>query len=156
LTAYQHWLKQQIIAMDQAITALIEVDPQLKQKQEILTSCKGMGNVTAQAVIAELPELGRLSHGEISALVGVAPINHDSGAMRGRRAIAGGRKSLRNALYMATLSAARYNPDIKAFYQRLLQKGKPKKLALTAAMRKLIITLNALIRDNRIWKTQYN
>lgn len=112
-----------------------------------LAEVQGVGEKTAAVLIAELPELGKLSRRQISALVGVAPMNHDSGRSTGKRSIYGGRASVRAALYMATLVATRYNPVIKAFYQRLLAVGKPKKLALTACMRKLLTILNAMVRD---------
>ncbi len=103
-------------------------------------------------LIADLPELGQLDRRKIAALVGVAPINRDSGALRGRRMIAGGRAAVRHVLYMATLAAIRHNPVIVAFYQRLVTAGRPGKLALTAAMRKLLVILNAILRDQRPWQ----
>jgi len=118
----------------------------------LLDSAKGVGRSTIATLIAELPELGKLWHREISALVGVAPINRDSGKMRGRRTIFGGRASVRQALYMAVLSGTRYNPAIKVFYQRLLKAGKPKKLALTACMRKLLTILNAMVKSGKPWQ----
>lgn len=117
----------------------------------LLSSVKGIGPTTAATLIADLPELGALSHRAISALVGVAPMNHDSGTLRGRRAIRGGRGAVRTTLYMATLVAVRFNPAFKTFYQRLLQRGKPKKVALVAAMRKLIIVLNAIVKSRQPW-----
>lgn len=109
--------------------------------------CKGVGEATASTLLVELPELGNLSHGKITALAGLAPFNHDSGS----RHIRGGRSDARIALYMATLSAKRYNPDIKAMYERLISKGKNTKVALVACARKLLLTLNAMVRDGRIW-----
>lgn len=113
-----------------------------------LGAVRGIGDKTAAVLIAELPELGKLSRRQISALAGVAPMNHDSGRSSGKRSIYGGRAGVRAALYMATLVGTRYNPVIKAFYQRLLSVGKPKKLALTACMRKLLTILNAMVRDS--------
>jgi transposase len=110
-----------------------------------------LGAVTARTLIAELPELGHLDRRRIAALVGVAPINRDSGAFRGRRMVAGGRSSVRKALFMATLTAIRFNPPVRALYQRLTQAGRPAKLALTACMRKLLVILNAMVRDGRRW-----
>lgn len=115
----------------------------------LLDSVKGVGKATISTLLAEVPELGMLNGREISALVGVAPINRDSGAMRGRRSIFGGRRDVRKVLYMAALTASRYNPIIKAFYQRLVAAGKPKKLALTACARKLLVIVNAIVRTGR-------
>lgn len=112
----------------------------------LLHTAKGVGDVTIATLIAEVPELGKLSRREIGALVGVAPLNRDSGRMRGRRCIYGGRGSARKALYMAALVASRYNPVIRTFYERLLGAGKPKKVALVACMRKLLIILNAMVK----------
>jgi transposase len=106
---------------------------------------------TARTLIAELPELGRLDRRRIAALVGVAPINRDSGTFRGRRMVAGGRSSVRKVLFMATLTAIRFNPPVRALYQRLIQAGRRAKLALTACMRKLLVILNAMVRDGRRW-----
>jgi transposase len=121
----------------------------------LLDSAKGVGKVTITTLIAEVPELGKLSSREISALIGVAPINRDSGAMRGRRTIFGGRGTVRHVLYMATLVAARYNPVIKAFYDRLVAAGKPKKVALVACMRKLLTILNAMVKAGKPWDSEF-
>lgn len=117
----------------------------------LLNSVKGVGNATISTLIAEVPELGKLNRREISALVGVAPINRDSGTMRGKRTIFGGRASVRRALYMATLVAVRYNPVMRAFYERLVNAGKPKKVALVAGMRKLLTILNAMVKHHKSW-----
>lgn len=127
-----------------------------KELAERLSSIKGIGTMTAAALLAEVPELGNLSRREISALVGVAPVNRDSGTMRGRRTIFGGRAGVRTALYMATLVATRFNPVIKAFYIRLLTAGKVKKVALVACMRKLLTILNAMFRKNEGWNESYH
>lgn len=127
-----------------------------KELAERLSSVKGVGIMTTAALMAELPELGSLSRREISALVGVAPVNRDSGTMRGRRAIFGGRAGVRTTLYMATLVATRFNPVIKVFYERLLVAGKPKKVALVACMRKLLTILNAMLRKNEEWNESYH
>lgn len=121
-----------------------------------LSSVKGVGTMTVAALLAEVPELGSLSRRAISALVGVAPINRDSGTMRGRRTIFGGRDGVRTSLYMAALVAARFNPVIKTFYLRLLASGKPKKVALVACMRKLLTILNAMLRKNEEWNDSYH
>lgn len=116
---------------------------------ELLRSVKGIGPTSAATLIAELPELGQLPRRQISALVGVAPLNRDSGRQRGRRSTWGGRVTVRNTLYMATLTAVRFNPTLRAFYEHLLLLGKPKKVALVASMRKLLIILNAMVRDQQ-------
>lgn len=117
----------------------------------LLDSVKGVGKATISTLLAEVPELGKLSGREVSALVGVAPINRDSGTMRGKRAIFGGRPDVRRVLFMAALVASRHNPVIKTFYQRLLAAGKPKKVALVACMRKLLTILNAMVRSGKPW-----
>ncbi|OGS97207.1 MAG: IS110 family transposase, partial [Gallionellales bacterium RBG_16_56_9] len=117
----------------------------------LLGSVKGVGDTTISTLIAEVPELGKLTRREIGALVGVVPFNRDSGTMRGKRTIFGGRATVRRALYMATLVAVRFNPVMRAFYERLVQSGKPKKVALVASMRKLLTILNAMVRQNKPW-----
>ena len=116
-------------------------------------SAKGVGPAVSASLIAQLPELGTLTHKRIAALVGVAPMNRDSGKWRGKRYIQAGRTAIRSTLYMAALVAARHNPQVRAFYVRLLAAGKPPKLALTACMHKLLTILNAMVRDNRSWAT---
>jgi transposase len=116
--------------------------------EALLRSVSGIGATTAATLIAELPELGRLNRRQINASVGVGPINRDSGNMRGRRAIQGGRAQVRHTLYMATLTATRYNPVIRMFYQRLLAARKINKVALVACMHKVLTALNAMVRDN--------
>jgi transposase len=137
----------QLRHVEQTIAKHIQLHCQTLDTQ--LKAVRGIGPKTAATLIAELPELGKLSRRQISALVGVAPLNHDSGKLKGRRAIQGGRASVRAALYMAALVASRYNEVIKAFYQRLLAVGKPKKVALVACMRKLLTILNAMVRDGK-------
>ena len=126
----------------------------LVAKQNILLSAPGIGSATCAVCLAELPELGNLTDKQIARLVGVAPINRDSGQFRGKRMIEGGRAHVRAALYMATLVATRHNPTIRDFYQRLLDRGKLKKVALTACLRKFLIILNAMIRDGKLWQYQ--
>ena len=121
---------------------------------DLLTSVPGIGEIVAVTLISSLPELGTISHKSISYLVGVAPLNRDSGKFRGKRRIGGGRAKIRCVLYMATLVAVRFNPVINAFYQRLISKGKLKKVALTACMHKLLIILNAMMKNNSSWKPQ--
>jgi transposase len=146
------WLQERIAVFDARIRACIEAEDALKERHAILTSCKSVGVITSATLMADIPELGTLSHSQITALAGLAPFNCDSGTRQGERHITGGKAVTRAALYMATLSAVRCNPDIKAFYERLRARGKRAKVALVAAMRKLLITLNALLRDNRKWQ----
>lgn len=126
-----------------------------KELAKRLSSIKGVGTMTAAALLAEVPEQGNLSRREISALVGMVPVNRDSGTMRGRRTIFGGRAGVRTVLYMAALVATRFNPVIKVFYMRLLAAGKPKKVALVACIRKLLTILNAMLRKNEEWNESY-
>lgn len=133
------------------LEARIAACPELARRRRILTSIPGLGDTTARALIAGLDELGRLGPKPLAALVGLAPMNWDSGAQRGQRRIKGGRAGLRASLYMAALAACRCNPDLRHFYQRLTAAGKPPKLALTAVMRKLLILANTLLRENRTW-----
>jgi transposase len=148
-------LQESISTMEKCIKKQIHADESLQKKHSILVSCKGVGDTTSATLMAELPELGNVSNSEISALAGLAPFNHDSGAMRGKRFIRGGRSEVRKALYMAAISATRYNPDIKACYDRLRKAGKPAKVALVACMRKLLLTLNSLVKGNRFWTEKY-
>lgn len=134
------------------LLGLIEADPERARSYAILLSIPGLGPLSAITLIAELPELGRASDKEIAALAGVAPMNWDSGARSGRRRIKGGRAGLRAALTMPALAAARANPALRAFRERLRAAGKPHRLVLTAVLRKLLILANALIRDNRLWQ----
>lgn len=137
--------------IDRAIDKLIEASPLWCAQQDLLKSVPGIGNVVARTLIAELPELGRVDRRQIAALAGVAPMNWDSGRYRGKRKIQGGRVEVRAPLYMACLVAIRHNPTLKAFYRRLRDAGKPARLALVAAMRKLLTILNAMLRDGKSW-----
>lgn len=147
-------IDQQIQDLDDDLDQTIKASPAWQTKVDLLKTVPGIGDQTARCLIAQLPELGDCSRQQIAALVGVAPINRDSGQMRGRRAIGGGRAPVRCALYMATLVATRYNPKIRAYYQRLVAAGKKKKVALIAAMRKLLVILNAILRDQTTWRTK--
>ncbi|MGB5821684.1 MAG: IS110 family transposase [Saonia sp.] len=138
-------------AIDRLIADLIAADPALAARRDILTSIAGVSDVTAAMIIALAPELGSLDQRQIASLAGLAPITRQSGAWRGKAFIRGGRAALRETLYMPALVAIRFNPDLKSTYQRLTENGKPKKVALVAVMRKLIILANALIRENRKW-----
>jgi transposase len=146
-------LDKQLAQIEAEILALIDRDDDWRRRFEVLKSTPGIGDATAATLVAELPELGRLNRQAIAALVGVAPINRDSGRERGQRHITGGRHSVRRMLYMATLTARTWNPTIKAFAQRLAAAGKPFKVVMTACMRKLLTILNAMVRNNQLWRT---
>ncbi len=143
-------LNSEIQKLDQDIEQTIKQNPVWRAKEKTLRKVKGVGPVTASQLLATLPELGQLNRRQIASLAGLAPINRDSGQFRGKRMISGGRSAVRKALYMATLVATVYNPTIRVFYNRLLATGKPKKLALTACMRKLIIILNSISKNDPI------
>ncbi len=151
LTAHIRWLEKTLESFDDELRQRIEQSPVWKAKDDLLKSVKGIGDVNSATLIAELPELGRLNRKQIAALVGVAPFAHDSGQMRGKRRIWGGRASVRHALYMAAHSARRYNPQIKALGDRLTAAGKPPKVVLVACMRKLLIILNTILRTGQPW-----
>jgi transposase len=152
IKAHIEQVHQRIEALNEQIQSLTQQQHDWQRKDKILQSVKGIGKVTSALCLAELPELGTLSEKQIARLVGVAPINHDSGKHKGKRLISGGRTSVRCGLYMATLVAIRHNPVIQKFYERLLANGKLKKVALVACMRKLLVILNAMMRDNRSWQ----
>ena len=141
-------IKKQIEKLDLLIKQHIEASQELSTKAEKLTAISGVGLRTAALLLAQMPELGQLNRREVAALVGVAPFNRDSGKWRGKRTIYGGRRSVRHGLYMAALVAARHNPILRIFYQRLRTAGRPPKLALTATMRKLLIVLNSALKTN--------
>ncbi len=152
LAATLKLLETQLAALDRDIGDAVRGSPAWRAAEDLLTSVPGVGNVTARTLIAELPELGHLDRRRIAALVGVAPINRDSGQWRGHRAIAGGRVAVRNTLFMATLTAIRWNPAIRAHYARLVAAGRPKKLAVVACIRHLLTILNAILRTNTPWQ----
>lgn len=133
---------------------MLKADAENQRTIEILSSVKGVGPVTISTLIAELPELGELNRGEVAKLVGVAPLNRDTGKSIGKRFIFGGRGQVRRVLYMATLVAIRHNPSIKASYRHLKAKGKESKVAIVACMRKFIIILNHLVRTNQVWQNK--
>lgn len=151
IKAHIAWLKEELAHTDRELKEKIENDPAWREKDNLLQSTPGVGPILSATLIAQLPELGNLNRRKIAALVGVAPLNRDSGNFHGRRIVWGGRSNVRAALYMATLVATRYNPVIKAFYQRLCNAGKSKKLALTACMRKLLTILNAMLKQRVPW-----
>lgn len=147
-------LEAEIRGIEKALEALVESDDEWRNKAQLIQSVPGLGSVTATTVMADVPEIGKLNRQQISALIGLAPYNRDSGAMKGKRSISGGRKSVRCVLYMAALAAMRANPVIKDFAQRLAQHGKPFKVIITACMRKLLVILNAIVKSGRPWTTQ--
>lgn len=151
IDAHIAWLERQVDNVDGDIAKLIQSSPVWREKEDILDSIKGVGRVTIATVLSALPELGTLSRQAITALVGLAPFARDSGSWRGKRFIAGGRPDVRRALYMAALVASQRNPVLRAFYQGLIARGKPKKLALTATMRKLLIIMNSMLRTKTRW-----
>ena len=151
LKAHIAYLERELHSADADLRDAVAGSPLWRATDDLLQSVPGIGPTVALTLLAELPELGLLSRREIAALVGVAPVARDSGKERGRRAIAGGRASVRKALFMATLVASRHNALIRAYYQRLLAVGKPKKLALVACMRKLLVILNAMLRQQVAW-----
>jgi transposase len=146
------WLKQELAALDDEIGSIIDSNPEWKEKERLLRSVPGVGKVTAATLISDLPELGTINRRKVAALVGVAPLNKDSGGKRGKRRVFGGRSSVRRVLYMATLSGTRFNPVIRAFYQQLVDRGKDNKVALTACMRKLIVILNSMVQHQEPWR----
>lgn len=145
-------IERQLTSIDDELDGLIRKSPVWKEKEDLLTSVPGVGSLTARTLLACLPELGTISRQTVAALVGVAPLNRDSGVMRGKRTTWGGRAVVRSALYMATLVATRYNPTLKAHYIKLLAAGKAKKLALVACLRKLLVMLNAILRSRTPWR----
>jgi len=145
-------LKKRVAAIDRDLNKLIRKSPLWREKDKILQSFPGVGPVTASTIIAALPELGNLNRRQIATLVGVAPLNCDSGTHKGKRKIWGGRADIRSVLYMCAMTAARCNPIIRTFYQRLLQAGKPNKVARTACMRKVLVILNAMMRSQTCWQ----
>ncbi len=150
--AHITWLETELAATNTDLTATIRKSPVWRAKEDVLRSVPGVGPVLTTTLFANLPELGTLTRKEVAALAGVAPFPRDSGTLKGRRAIWGGRAHVRAALYMAALVATRRNPVIRAFYQRLCQAGKAKKLALTACMRKLLTILNAMLKSGTPWR----
>jgi transposase len=152
IDAHVRWLRRELEQIDDDLDTLIQRSPIWRAQEDLLRSVPGIGPVMSRTVLATLPELGRLSHKQIAALVGVAPLNRDSGTLRGRRTCWGGRATVRRVLYMATVTATKWNPVIRAFYQRLCAAGKRKKVALVACMRKLLIILNAMTKHQCPWR----
>ncbi|MGH8335432.1 MAG: IS110 family transposase [Gammaproteobacteria bacterium] len=154
IKAHIAWLNERIDDVDQDTNGLLQQSPVWLEQATLLTSAKGIGPTSAATLLALLPELGQLNRRQISALVGICPFNRDSGQMKGKRSIFGGRAPVRAALYMATLSATRYNPVIMTFYERLKAAGKRPKVAIVACMRKLLTIINAILRDKKPWTSQ--
>ena len=150
------WLEKEIDKLDTDLTAALRSSPAWRAKDELLRSFKGIGPVSSGTLLAALPELGQLDRRAIAALVGLAPFNCDSGIMRGRRTIYGGRSQVRTLLYMAATTAVRSNPVIRSFYQRLKSRGKPHKVAMVACMRKMLTILNAMVRQSTPWTPEIN
>jgi len=145
------WLQGQLKELDRDQEDFLRTSPLWQEEAKLLRSVPGVGPIVTATLIARLPELGSLNRKEVAALVGVAPFNRDSGTLRGKRTVWGGRGPLRTALYMATLVATRYNPVLRDFYHRLCAAGKPKKVALTACLRKLLVILNSMLKHRRSW-----
>jgi len=154
IEAHIAWLNARIATLEADLETMLRASPLWRANDDLLQSVPGIGPVCARTLLLELPELGTLTRQQIAALVGVAPLNCDSGTLRGRRTIWGGRAHVRTVLYMGTLVATRFNPRIKAFYQRLLAAGKLKKVALTACMHKLVTILNAMLKHRTSWQAQ--
>ena len=150
------WLKMELDDLDKSISQRVRDNPIWQEKDRLLQSVPGVGPVLSSTLIAELPELGSLNRKKIATLVGVSPLTRDSGKHRGERSIWGGRCRVRRPLYMATLTAVRHNPAIGSFYNRLLEQGKTKKVALIACMHKLLIILNAMLKHNSTWSNDYS
>ena len=162
IESHIEWLKRELKDLDTELRRIIRRSPVWREKDKLLRTVPGVGEQVSLTLLAYLPELGTLNHRQIAALVGVAPFNRDSGTMRGRRTVWGGRARVRASLYMGALTASRCNPAIRDFYQRLLAAGKPTKVALTACMRKLLVILNSILRHHSPWRdltlkgTQYS
>ena len=153
IRAHVRWLEKELDRADRELDEAIETSAAWKENEALLRGVPGVGPVLARTLLAELPELGALPHKRLSALVGVAPFNRDSGTFRGKREVWGGRAPVRAALYMGALVAVRHNPVLKEFYERLVSAGKPKKVALVACMSKLLSILNAMMRDRTSWRS---
>lgn len=151
ITYHLHFLKEELAGLDDDLDSEIRASPAWREKEDLLRSVPGVGPVLARTLLAELPELGQLDRKRIAALVGIAPMNSDSGTLRGQRHIQGGRARVRTALYMAALVGSRFNPRLKHFYESLRASGKSGKVALVACARKLLVILNALLRDGQRW-----
>jgi transposase len=155
IAAHIRWLEKELSRTDGDLDEAIKSSPALSENETLLRSVPGVGPVLARTLLAEVPELGTLTHKRLAALIGIAPLNRDSGTLRGRRGIWGGRAEVRASLYMGALVAARRNPVVREFYERLLAAGKPKKVALVACMRKLLSILNAVLKHHTPWRSPH-
>jgi transposase len=155
IAAHIRWLEKELSGTDRDLEEAIKSSPTLGENEALLRSVPGVGPVLARTLLAQVPELGTLTHKRVAALVGVAPLNRDSGTLRGRRSVWGGRAEVRAALYMGALVAARRNPVVREFYERLLAAGKPKKVALVACMRKLLSIVNAVLKHRTPWRSPH-
>lgn len=154
IEAHIAWLEQELNDIDEGLRQTLRSSPVWREKDDILRTVPGVGEQLSLALLAHLPELGTLNRRQIAALVGVAPFNRDSGAMRGKRRVWGGRSRVRAVLYMGALAASRFNPVIHDYYQRLLAAGKPKKVAHVACMRKLLVILNSMLKHRSPWRAE--
>lgn len=154
IQAHLEWLDADLEDLDKELKRRVQASPLWQERENLLRSVPGVGPIVSLTLLADLPELGRLSHAQIAALVGVAPLNRESGTWRGRRTVWGGRAAVRAALYMGTLRATCCNPVIRTFYRRLVEKGKAKKVALVACMHKLLTILNAMVKHQAHWEAQ--
>ena len=152
IEAHVTWLEQELDDLDHGLRDTLRQSPVWREKDDLLRTVPGVGEQLSLTLLAHLPELGTLNRREIAALVGVAPFNRDSGTLRGTRTVWGGRARVRAALYMGALVASRHNPVIRDFYQRLVASGMPKKMALVACMRKLLVILNSILRHGSPWR----
>jgi transposase len=148
-----NWLRRRLGDINKELDRAIRSSPVWREQDDLLKSAPGVGRIVSGTLLGELPELGRLNRKQIAALVGVGPLNRDSGTLVGRRVTWGGRASVRSALYMAVLTSIRYGTGVASFYRRLVAAGKPKKVAMVASMRKLLVALNAMVRDGRRWRS---
>jgi len=151
IRSHLQWIEKELGVIDDELDTLIKNNPIRQTTERIITSIPGVGTLTARAIQADLPEIGTPNRKEIAALAGVAPFTHQSGKWKGRSFIIGGRSNVRSVLYMAAISAVRWNPVIRNLYERLIQKGKPFKVVITACMRKLLTIINAMVRDQKMW-----
>ena len=152
IEAHIAWLEQELDDLDEGLRQTLRSSPVWREKDDLLRTVPGVGEQLSLTLLAYLPELGTLDRRQVAALAGVAPFNRDSGTLRGKRTVWGGRSRVRAALYMGTLSATRCNPVIRDFYQRLLAAGKPKKVAIVACMRKMLVTLNSMLKHRTSWE----
>jgi transposase len=155
IRSHARWLEKELFRTERELEDAVEASPIWRENEALLRSVPGVGPALSRTLLAELPELGTLTHKRLSALVGVAPFNRDSGRMRGKREVWGGRARVRTALYMSAMVASQHNPLIRQFYERLVASGKPKKVALVACMRKLLSILNAMMRDRTPWRCNH-